>query len=75
MNVIELIKQLRRRRNSVESELKRLDAAIRAVNKLNSTHAKGPRRKVKRKISAEGRRRIAAAQRARWAKLKKQKAG
>jgi hypothetical protein len=60
----------------LQQERSRLDQAIQAIGKLvgrnntKTTETKGNR--PRRKLSAAGRRRIAAAQRARWAKLRSQ---
>jgi hypothetical protein len=70
------IKRLRQRRKQItsqiaalESEAKRFDEAIRVLAKLTG---KGGAVKV-RTMSAAGRKAVAAAQRARWAKIKAQK--
>lgn len=52
--------------SELEAERDRIDAAI---NALSGISAKGARKR--RKLSAAGRKRIAAAQRARWAKFKR----
>ena len=59
-----VVKELNREKGRIESELRRIDQALSALQKLG-------RREVKkvRKLSAKARRRIAAAQRLRWAKL------
>jgi hypothetical protein len=60
-NLTEIIKQL-------EAERGRIDAAIRALRGVGTVPAtKGKRRTM----SAAGRARIAAAQRARWAKIRR----
>jgi len=60
-----VVKELNREKGRIESELRRIDQALSALQKLG-------RREVKkvRKLSAKARRRIAAAQRLRWAKLR-----
>jgi len=62
-----LLKQLKKERNQVQKQLSGLNAAISAFAGVYS--GTKPTRK-KRTISAAGRKRIAAAQRARWAKVK-----
>ncbi len=64
-----VVSQLRIQRTNLVNNLKRVDGALSALGSLNGarTHAE-PRRTM----SASGRRRIAAAQRARWAKVKSQ---
>jgi len=69
-----IIQQLEKQKNDVQKEVIRLDAAISALRGVNgasrgSVSAFGP----KRRISAAGRRRIAEAQRARWARLRQLK--
>jgi len=68
-----VIAQLQKDRNRLQDELSRVTAALTAFGKvyMKGDRTKGPR---KRMISAAGRRRIAAAQRARWAKFKAAKA-
>jgi hypothetical protein len=64
-----VVSQLRIQRTNLVNNLKRVDGALLALGSLNGSnnHAQ-PRRTM----SASGRRRIAAAQRARWAKVKSQ---
>ena len=66
-----LVKQLKKERDNVQKQLSGLNAALAAF--AGAYAGTKPARK-KRTISAAGRKRIAAAQRARWAKLKKSKA-
>jgi hypothetical protein len=65
--LVSVVSQLKEERTNLVSSLRHVDAALSVLGKLN-----GGRTEVKptRTISASGRRRIAAAQRARWAKLK-----
>ncbi len=63
---LDIAAMLRKQRKEAQASIYHLDAAIRVLEKLGRRRA-GPR---KRTISAAGRRRIAAAQRARWAKLR-----
>ena len=64
-----VVLELREQRTNLVNDLKRVDGALSALGSLNgsSSHAQ-PRRTM----SASGRRKIAAAQRARWAKVKAQ---
>jgi hypothetical protein len=62
-----IAKQLKKERDLVEKQLSALNAALTAFVGAYSGSAKS---KPKRKMSAAGRKRIAAAQRARWAKVK-----
>jgi hypothetical protein len=65
--LLSIVLELKKERANLVNELRHVDAAISVLSKLN-----GGRTEVKatRTISASGRRRIAAAQKARWAKLK-----
>ena len=67
-----VVNQLRHEKSRLENELHRITAALTAFGKVYVEGKKaGPRTARKRhKISAAGRKRIAAAQKARWAKLR-----
>jgi len=67
-----LVKQLEQERARLENELHRVTAALTAFGKAFLQGRKGGSAftRKKRTISAAGRRRIAAAQRARWAKVR-----
>jgi len=67
MKMTRIVGQLRKQRDQAENEVNRLDAALAALGSLNGSF-RGVR--PKRRMSAAGRARIAAAQRARWAKTK-----
>ena len=72
-----ILTQLQAERSRARKELHRLGAAIVAVGKLvGNNPGLGRARKVRarRKLSAAARRRIGEAQKARWAKLRKEKA-
>jgi hypothetical protein len=71
-NVSKIVKQLRAERDKVEKQLSGLNAALAAFVGAYYGAEPKPTRK-RRKISAAGRKRIAAAQRARWAKIKREK--
>jgi hypothetical protein len=62
-NLNSVVKQLQQERISLNSQLERLNIALSALN-ATGTSRRG------RRMSAAGRARIAAAQRARWAKAK-----
>jgi len=68
-----VVSELQKERTRLEDELHRVTAALTAFGKVymrgRKLKAGGATRK-KRTISPEGRRRIAAAQRARWAKVR-----
>ncbi len=60
--------------SSIDSEIARLQEA-RALLAVQDRHSATPTKKKRSVMSAEGRARIAAAQKARWAKLKAAKKG
>src|SRR5438874_5818814 len=65
---MDIIAQLKAERDKAAQQVNALHTAIRALSGMNSTRVShGPR-----KMSAAARARIAAAQRARWAKVKGQ---
>lgn len=66
-----VVGQLQKERMRLEGELRRVTAALTAFGKVYMQGSK-PGRAARKKstISAAGRERIAAAQRARWAKVK-----
>jgi len=72
---LSLLKKCFRDWSAAESEAKRILVrnllSNAAVNKICTDDVKGHAPKPKRTISAAGRKRIAAAQRARWAKIKR----
>jgi hypothetical protein len=71
--------QLQKERSRLEHELHRVKAALTAFGKVYLDHNKSrpkaskPVIRKKRTISAAGRKRIAAAQKARWAKVRARK--
>jgi hypothetical protein len=75
------VKELQSERNRLERELERINTALRALSSLNGAgrgRARGRRagRRIvrpQRHMSAAVRRRMAAAQKARWAKLRQQR--
>ena len=62
-----LLKQLKKERDQVQKQLWGFNAAISA---FAGVYARTTPTRKKRTLSAAGRKRIAAAQRARWAKVK-----
>ena len=67
-----VVKELRRERARLGNELRRVTAALTTFGKVflnGSGRGPSPLRRTRR-ISAAGRKRIAAAQRARWAKVR-----
>ena len=69
MLITAALNTLKAEREQLESRLKRVEAAITSLGSLNGHSSKVG----KRKLSATGRARIAAAQRARWATFKAKK--
>jgi hypothetical protein len=70
-----VVSELKKERKRLEDELHRVSAALTAFGKVYMRGIK-PRpaaTRKKRTISAAGRKRIAAAQRARWAKIRAKK--
>jgi hypothetical protein len=65
MNLVSVVGQLKKERDRAAKEVQQLDAALAALNgsKYGNRTGRGT-------MSAAGRARIAAAQRARWAKVK-----
>jgi hypothetical protein len=61
-----IVSQLRAQREDFVNQIGHIDAALIVLGRVNGTPAQVP----VRTISAAGRKRIAAAQRARWAKVK-----
>jgi hypothetical protein len=79
MALVQAIKQLQQDKKRLQDELQRISNALKALNSLGANgrrrrKAANGRRTTGRKMSVAGRRAIARAQRARWAKLKSQKA-
>lgn len=73
-NLTGVIRQLRKEKQRVHGEMERLNAALAALGSLGGPGGKAKRSlapKVRRPMSAAARKKIAAAQRARWAKWKK----
>jgi hypothetical protein len=66
-NLAGIVKQLKKERYQIEQQLARLNAALAAFASAYS--GTKPSRK-RRKMSAKSRAKIAAAQRARWAKVR-----
>jgi hypothetical protein len=60
--------QLKKERTRVAAELRQLDQAVQALSKIAGVN-RGTGKRVKRTMSVAARRRIAAAQRARWARF------
>ena len=74
-NLGQMLRQLRRERGRAQTQLERLDEAIAVFQKLvgrNSRVAARANSKGTRKLSAATRRRMAKAQKARWANVRQQ---
>ena len=73
-NLRQMLTELEAQRGRAQAELLRLDAAIDALRNVNHLGRLVPmrRRKPVRTLSIAARSKIAAAQRARWAKLRTQ---
>jgi hypothetical protein len=71
-NLSGIVQQLKKERDSVEKQLSGLNAALAAFANVYRGTAKPVRKR--RKMSAKDRAKIAAAQRKRWAKVRKSKA-
>jgi len=69
-NLENALHELREKRDRALSEVEKLNQVILGIESLNGIGASAKTNQPKRTMSAAGRRRIAAAQRARWAKLK-----
>ena len=68
-----LVAELRTERDRAQKEVEQLNAALAALGSLGHASGRSPRIgavKKRRPMSAAARKRIAAAQRARWAKWK-----
>lgn len=74
-NLNSILRQLQGERSRAQKEVDRLDSAIGAFERLGAknSRAAAPGRPVrKRRLSAAARRRIAQAQKVRWAKYRQQ---
>jgi hypothetical protein len=71
-NLTGTLNQLREQRRMAQRQVDKLDEAISAIEGLvgKGSNTGAPRKRV---LSAAGRRRIAMAQKARWAKFKQQR--
>ena len=71
-----IVRELRTQRDRAQQEVERLNAALTALGKLGNGNGRSNRVLAVRKrrpMSAAARKKIAAAQRVRWAKWKKKK--
>ena len=75
-NIAKAITRLREERRDAQNQVQKLGEAISVLEKLtrgSSTGSAGATHRVKRVLSAAGRRRISLAQKARWAKIRQVK--
>jgi DNA-binding transcriptional regulator PaaX len=70
-----ILGDLKRQREQVRTELDRLDRAIQALSEVSGRASRAGVSMRARHMSKAARKRIADAQRARWARVKAQKAG
>ncbi len=78
-NLTKVVMQMRQERDAAQKRVERLDRALAALGSLDGFRTRG-RNSLKlgtkrRTMSAQARKRIAAAQRARWAKWKAARQG
>src|SRR5207249_10837920 len=77
VNLAQVIKDLRVERSRAQKEVDRLEKAIGALMKLAGNpgrHAQENEKGQRRRLTAAARKRISRAQKARWAKIRRQKA-
>jgi hypothetical protein len=68
------VKMLQGQRAQVQKELAKLDKAIAVLLELSATNSATTQNGKRRTLSAAARKKIAKAQKARWAKVKRQRA-
>jgi hypothetical protein len=77
-NITRALKELQEQRSVTARKLKTLDEAISVLGKISGRHGRALvvslKARARRPLSAKARRRIAAAQRARWAKWRARQA-
>jgi hypothetical protein len=71
-NLTQVVQRLKEERGQLQRRIELLDEALKALTGLGGVrrHGSAPSSRKRRTISAAARKRIAAAQRARWAKWK-----
>jgi len=69
-NLSGVVRELRKERQRAKRQMEQIDAALAALGRL---HYRDGNRRKGHTMSAAARRKIAAAQRARWAKMKSRK--
>ena len=71
-NLTNALQQLRAERRETQSQVEKLDKAISVIESLNGAGPTNKATQPTRIVSAASRRKMALAQRARWAKLRKE---
>jgi hypothetical protein len=74
IEITEIIKTLQTERAQTQKELAKLDKVISALRGLSGTTSTPPSNGMRRTLSAAARRKIGKAQKARWAKVRQQRA-
>ena len=74
IEIVEMMRSLRAKRSQTRKELKKLDKVISALRELSSANSTPTRNGRSRRMSASARRKIGAAQRKRWAKVRRERA-
>ena len=74
LEITEIIKTLQTERAQTRKELAKLDKVISALRELSLTNLTANTNGKRRTLSASARRKIGKAQKARWAKVKQQRA-
>ena len=72
LNLDNALRELREKRSQAQVEIDKLDQIISGIESLNGTGASSKATQPKRIISAASRRKMALAQKARWASIRKQ---
>ena len=74
-NIAKALSRLREERREAQNQVQKLEEAIAVLEKLTRGQGSysGSQHRVKRVLSAAGRRRISLAQKARWAKVRQAK--
>jgi hypothetical protein len=74
IEMTEIIKTLQTERAQTQKELAKLDKVISALRELGGTTSTPSSNGIRRTLSAAARRKIGKAQKARWAKVRQQRA-
>ena len=72
IEIAQILKSLQNERTQALQEVAKLDKAIASLRELSPADSTPPKNGRSHKLSAAARERIAAAQRARWAKIRKE---